>query len=118
MKKIAAVSLIFFLTTTGCIGPSENTGSNQSEEIPFEYDLTLEDMWNDIPMNQTSTSDILNWTYEFTKSPRVTNLTEIGYSMNGQPLLLVEFGDYDPNIPTVYFVAAQHGNEPASVDSA
>tara|TARA_Y100000766_G_C18880985_1_gene593417 strand:- start:423 stop:599 length:177 start_codon:yes stop_codon:yes gene_type:complete len=30
MKKIAAVSLIFFLTTAGCIGPNEKTSSNQS----------------------------------------------------------------------------------------
>ena len=118
MKNITLYIIIFTLFTTGCTGTDSYFDKDENEEIPFEYDLTIEDMWNDIPINQTSTSDILNLTYEFSKSPRVTNLTEIGYSMNGQPLLLVEFGDYDPDIPTVYFVAAQHGNEPASVDSA
>ena len=87
--------------------------TSSSEEV-FVFDLTIDDM-NDIPVNQTSASDVLNLTYELGKSPRVTNLTEIGYSMNGQPLLLVEFGDYDADVPTVYFVAAQHGNEPASL---
>jgi hypothetical protein len=75
-------------------------------------------MWNDIPENKTSASDIINFTYELEKSPRITNFTEIGYSIKHQPLLLLEFGNYDPTVPTVYFVAAQHGNEPASVDSA
>ena len=118
MKNTISLSLIFFIITTGCTGPGSLFGDEDSEEVPFEYDLTIEDMWNDIPINQTSASDVINLTYEFSKSPRVTNLTEIGYSINNQPLLLVEFGDYDPAVPTVYFVAAQHGNEPASVDSA
>ncbi len=118
MKTTVPVSLIFFIITTGCIGPGGFFGDDEPEIIPFEFDLTLDDLWNDIPLNQTSASDIINMTYEFDKSPRVTNLTEIGYSINNQPLLLVEFGDYDPAVPTVYFVAAQHGNEPASVDSA
>ena len=118
MNKAVPVILIIFIITTGCTGQGGFFGNDEPEEMPFEYDLTIEDMWNDIPINQTSASDIINMTYDFEKSPRVTNLTEIGYSMNGQPLLLVEFGDYDPAIPTVYFVAAQHGNEPASVDSA
>ena len=118
MKNTISLSLIFFIITTGCTGPGSLFGDEDSEEVPFEYDLTIEDMWNDIPINQTSASDVINLTYEFSKSPRVTNLTEIGYSINKQPLLLVEFGDYDPAVPTVYFVAAQHGNEPASVDSA
>ena len=118
MKTTISLSLIFFIITTGCTGPDGLFGDDASKEIPFEYDLSIEDMLNDIPINQTSASDIINLTYEFSKSPRVTNLTEIGYSINNQPLLLVEFGDYDPSVPTVYFVAAQHGNEPASVDSA
>ena len=77
-----SISLIIVLTLamSGCTGPGSFFSEEESEEVPFEYDLTIEDMWNDIPMNQTSTSDILNWTYEFSKSPRVTNLTEIGYS--------------------------------------
>ena len=118
MKNTVPVSLIFFIITTGCTGPGGFFGEDEPEIIPFEFDLTLEDLWNDIPLNQTSASDILNMTYDFENSPRITNLTEIGYSINNQPLLLVEFGDYDPAVPTVYFVAAQHGNEPASVDSA
>ena len=65
MKGITSISLIFFLITAGCIGPGENSSNNQSEQIPFEFDLTIEDMWNDIPSNQTSASDIINLTYEF-----------------------------------------------------
>ena len=118
MKIILSSIIALTLAISGCVGPSSFFDEDDSVEEPYVFDLTLEDMWNDIPINQTNASDIINWTYEFSKSPRVTNLTEIGYSMNGQPLLLVEFGDYDPDIPTVYFVAAQHGNEPASVDSA
>ena len=118
MKRIIPTGLMVILITTGCIGPSDLFDKEEVNEEPFEYDLTIEDMWNDIPINQTSTADILRLTYEFERSPRVTNLTEIGYSINKQPLLLIEFGDYDPTVPTVYFVAAQHGNEPASVDSA
>ena len=118
MKRIIPTGLMVILITTGCIGPSDLFDKEEPYEEPFEYDLTIEDMWNDIPINQTSTADILRLTYEFERSPRVTNMTEIGYSINKQPLLLIEFGDYDPTVPTVYFVAAQHGNEPASVDSA
>ena len=118
MKNAIPVSLMFFMITAGCTGPGGFFGDDESETTPFEFDLTLDDLWNDIPLNQTSASDIINMTYEFDRSPRVTNLTEIGYSINNQPLLLVEFGDYDSAVPTVYFVAAQHGNEPASVDSA
>jgi len=118
MRKIIPIWLVFFIITTGCTGPGGFFGDDEPETTPFEFDLTLDDLWNDIPLNQTSASDIINMTYEFDKSPRVTNLTEVGYSINNQPLLLVEFGDYDATVPTVYFVAAQHGNEPASVDSA
>jgi len=118
MRKIIPIWLVFFIITTGCTGPGGFFGDDEPEATPFEFDLTLDDLWNDIPLNQTSASDIINMTYEFDKSPRVTNLTEVGYSINNQPLLLVEFGDYDATVPTVYFVAAQHGNEPASVDSA
>ena len=118
MRKIVPIGLVFFIITTGCTGPGGFFGDDEPEATPFEFDLTLDDLWNDIPLNQTSASDIINMTYEFGKSPRVTNLTEVGYSINNQPLLLVEFGDYDSTVPTVYFVAAQHGNEPASVDSA
>jgi len=118
MRKIVPIGLVFFIITTGCTGPGGFFGDDEPKATPFEFDLTLDDLWNDIPLNQTSASDIINMTYEFDKSPRVTNLTEVGYSINNQPLLLVEFGDYDSAIPTVYFVAAQHGNEPASVDSA
>jgi len=106
------------LTITGCTGPNGLFGDDDEIEEPFVYDLTIEDLWNDIPENQTSASDIINFTYELEKSPRITNFTEIGYSINQQPLLLLEFGNYDSTVPTVYFVAAQHGNEPASVDSA
>ena len=118
MRKIVPIGLVFFIITTGCTGPGGFFGDDEPKATPFEFDLTLDDLWNDIPLNQTSASDIINMTYEFGKSPRVTNLTEVGYSINHQPLLLVEFGDYDSTVPTVYFVAAQHGNEPASVDSA
>ena len=118
MKNTVSMSLMIFIITSGCTGPGGLFSEDEPELVPFEFDLTIEDLWNDIPINQTSASDIINLTYEFDKSPRVTNLTEIGYSINNQPLLLVEFGDYDPAVPTVYFVAAQHGNEPASVDSA
>ena len=118
MKSTISMSLMIFIITSGCTGPGGLFSEDEPDIVPFEFDLTIEDLWNDIPINQTSASDIINLTYEFDKSPRVTNLTEIGYSINNQPLLLVEFGDYDPIVPTVYFVAAQHGNEPASVDSA
>ena len=118
MKNTISMSLMIFIITTGCTGPGGLFSEDEPDIVPFEFDLTIGDLWNDIPINQTSASDIINMTYEFEKSPRVTNLTEVGYSLNGQPLLLIEFGDYDSTVPTVYFVAAQHGNEPASVDSA
>ena len=118
MKNTISMSLMIFIITTGCMGPGGLFSEDETYIAPFEFDLTIEDLWNDIPINQTSASDIINMTHEFEKSPRITNLTEVGYSLNNQPLLLVEFGDYDPDVPTVYFVAAQHGNEPASVDSA
>ena len=118
MSKIVPIGLMIVLTITGCTGPGGLFGNNDEIEKPFVYDLTIEDLWNDIPENQTSASNIINFTYELEKSPRITNFTEIGYSIKHQPLLLLEFGNYDPAVPTVYFVAAQHGNEPASVDSA
>ena len=118
MNRIVPIGLMIMLTITGCTGPGGLFGSDNKIEEPFVYDLTIEDLWNDIPENQTSASDIINFTYELEKSPRITNFTEIGYSINQQPLLLLEFGNYDSTVPTVYFVAAQHGNEPASVDSA
>ena len=118
MNRIVPIGLMIVLATTGCTGPGGLFGDDEEKEEPFVYDLTIEDIWADIPENMTSASDIINMTYQLEKSPRVTNFTEIGYSINGQPLLLLEFGDYDPSIPTVYFVAAQHGHEPASVDSA
>ena len=118
MKKIIPTGLMIILMTAGCTGPSGLFGEEEIVEEPFIFDLTIEDLWNDIPENQTSSSDIINMTYNLEKSPRITNFTEVGYSLNNQPLLLIEFGDYDPAVPTVYFVAAQHGNEPASVDSA
>ena len=118
MKKIIPFGIVIVLVTTGCTGPGGLLGDDDEVDSPFVYDLKLEDLWNDIPANITSASDTINMTYEMEKSPRVTNLTEVGYSINNQPILLVEFGNYNPDIPTVYFVAAQHGNEPASVDSA
>ena len=118
MSKIVPIGLMIVLTITGCTGPGGLFGNDDEIEEPFVYDLTIEDLWNDIPENNTSASDIINFTYELEKSPRITNFTEIGYSIKHQPLLLLEFGNYDPAVPTVYFVAAQHGNEPASVDSA
>jgi len=118
MNRIVPIGLMIVLTITGCTGPNGLFGDDDEIEEPFVYDLTIEDLWNDIPENQTSASDIINFTYELEKSPRITNFTEIGYSINQQPLLLLEFGNYDSAVPTVYFVAAQHGNEPASVDSA
>ena len=118
MKKIIPTGLMIILMMAGCTGPGGLFGEEEIVEEPFIFDLTIEDLWNDIPGNQTSSSDIINMTYDLERSPRITNFTEIGYSINNQPLLLIEFGDYDPAVPTVYFVAAQHGNEPASVDSA
>ena len=74
MIKIILSSIIALtLAMSGCIGPSSFFDEDDSVEEPYVFDLTLEDMWNDIPINQTTTSDILNWTYEFSKSPRVTN---------------------------------------------
>jgi len=118
MRKIIPIGLMIILTTAGCTGPEGLFGDEEEAEEPFVYDLTIEDLWQDIPENMTSASDVINMTLEIEKSPRVTNFTKVGYSINKQPMILVEFGDYDPNVPTVYFVAAQHGNEPASVDSA
>ena len=118
MNRIVPIGLIIVLATAGCTGPGGLFSDDEENEEPFFYDLTIEDLWTDIPENITLASDIINMTYELEKSPRVTNFTEMGYSINGQPLLLLEFGDYDSSVPTVYFVAAQHGNEPASVDSA
>ena len=118
MRKIISIGVMIVLATTGCTGPGGLFGNDEEIEEPFVYDLTIEDLWQDIPENMTSASDIINMTLEIEKSPRVTNFTEVGYSLNKQPMILVEFGDYDPGVPTVYFVAAQHGNEPASVDSA
>ena len=118
MSRIVPIGLMIVLTITGCTGPGGLFGNDDEIEEPFVYDLTIEDLWNDIPENKTSASDIINFTYELEKSPRITNFTEIGYSIKHQPLLLLEFGNYDSAVPTVYFVAAQHGNEPASVDSA
>ena len=118
MSRIVPIGLMIVLTITGCTGPGGLFGNDDEIEERFVYDLTIEDLWNDIPENKTSASDIINFTYELEKSPRITNFTEIGYSIKHQPLLLLEFGNYDPTVPTVYFVAAQHGNEPASVDSA
>ena len=118
MNRSVPIGLMIMLTITGCTGPGGLFGNDDEIEEPFVYDLTIEDLWNDIPENKTSASDTINFTYELEKSPRVTNFTEIGYSIKQQPLLLLEFGNYDPAVPTVYFVAAQHGNEPASVDSA
>ena len=118
MRPIIPTGLMIILITTGCLGPDGLFGDDEVVEEPFVFDLTIDDLWQDIPENQTSATDITNLTYELRKSPRITNFTEVGYSLNGQPLLLIEFGDYDPAVPTVYFVAAQHGNEPASVDSA
>jgi len=118
MKKIIPTGLMIILMTAGCTGPGGLFSEKEIVEEPFIFDLTIEDLWNDIPENQTSSSDIINMTYNLENSPRITNFTEVGYSLNNQPLLLIEFGDYDPAVPTVYFVAAQHGNEPASVDSA
>ena len=118
MKKIILFGIVIVLVTTGCTGLGGLLDDDDEVDSPFVYDLTLEDLWNDIPANITSASDIINMTYEMEKSPRITNLTEVGYSINNQPILLVEFGNHNPDMPTVYFVAAQHGNEPASVDSA
>jgi len=118
MKKITPIVMIIILMTTGCTGPGEIFGGEEEPKETFTYDLTIDDLWKDIPENMTSASDIINMTLELEKSPRITNFTEIGYSLNKQPMLLVEFGNYNPSMPTVYFVAAQHGNEPASVDSA
>ena len=68
-----SVSLIIVLTLamSGCTGPGKFFDEDKPVEEPYVFDLTIEDMWNDIPMNQTSTSDILNWTYEFSKSPLI-----------------------------------------------
>ena len=58
MKRIIPTGLMVILITTGCIGPSDLFDKEESDEEPFVYDLTIEDMWNDIPINQTSTADI------------------------------------------------------------
>ena len=108
MRPIIPTGLMIILVTTGCLGPDGLFGEDEVIEEPFVFDLTIEDLWEDIPENQTSATDITNLTYELRKSPRITNFTEVGYSLKGQPLLLIEFGDYDPAVPTVYFVAAQH----------
>ena len=78
MNRIVPIGLMIMLTITGCTGPGGLFGSDNKIEEPFVYDLTIEDLWNDIPENKTSASDIINFTYELEKSPRVTNFTEIG----------------------------------------
>ena len=93
MKKIIPTGLIIILMTAGCTGPGGLFGEEEIDEEAFIFDLTIEDLWNDIPENQTSSSDIVNMTYDIEKSPRITNFTEIGYSINNQPLLLIEFGN-------------------------
>ena len=88
MNRIIPIGLMIVLATTGCTGPGGLFGDDEKNEEPFLYDLTIEDLWTDIPENMTSASDIINMTYELEKSPRVTNFTEIGYR-EYRPLHLV-----------------------------
>jgi len=92
MNRIVPIGLMIMLTITGCTGPGGLFGSDDEIEEPFVYDLTIENLWADIPENMTAASDIINMTYELEKSPRVTNFTEIGYSINSQPLLFLNLG--------------------------
>ena len=82
MNRIIPIGLMIVLATTGCTDPGGLFGDDEENEEPFVYDLTIEDLWTDIPENMTSASDIINMTYELEKSPRVTNFTEIGYSLS------------------------------------
>ena len=101
MRKIIPIGVMIILTTAGCTGPGGLFGEDEEIEEPFIYDLTIENLWQDIPENMTSASDIINMTMEIEKSPRVTNFTEVGYSINKQPMILVEFGDYEPSVASV-----------------
>ena len=65
MKIILSLITVLTLAMSGCTGPGNFFDEDKPVEEPYVFDLTLEDMWNDIPINQTSTSDILNWTDEF-----------------------------------------------------
>ena len=60
MRKIIPIGVIIILATTGCTGPGGLFGEDEEFEEPFVYDLTIEDLWQDIPENMTSASDIIN----------------------------------------------------------
>ena len=66
MRKIVPIGLVFFIITTGCTGPGGFFGDDEPKATPFEFDLTLDDLWNDIPLNQTQfklpvESEIVSW---------------------------------------------------------
>ena len=69
MKKIIPFGIVIVLVTTGCTGPGGLLGDDDEVDSPFVYDLTLEDLWNDIPANITSASDIINMTCLLYTSP-------------------------------------------------
>ena len=53
MKKIIPTGLMLILMTAGCTGPGGLFSEEEIVEEPFIFDLTIEDLWNDIPENQT-----------------------------------------------------------------
>ncbi len=53
MRKIIPNGLMIILITMGCIGPGGLFNDEEEASKPFVYDLTLEDLWLDIPKNMT-----------------------------------------------------------------
>ena len=60
MKKIIPTGLMIILMTTGCTGPGGIFGEEEIIEEPFIFDLTIEDLWNDIPCHFLQKTYLLN----------------------------------------------------------
>ena len=54
MSKIVPIGLMIVLTITGCTGPGGLFGNDDEIEERFVYDLTIEDLWNDIPEKESA----------------------------------------------------------------
>ena len=44
MKVIFSLIIVLTLAMSGCTGPGDFFSEDEPEEVPFEYDLTIEDM--------------------------------------------------------------------------